>query len=164
MFREMRRKGQILPLEKSIEILKSSTSGVMALLGDDGYPYSVPMSYVYDGEKIYFHSAPEGHKVDAVRREAKASFCVVAEDNVMPEKYTTAYRSVIAFGKIHIIEDPAEKRAAIEKLGKKYAPAHSGLKAEIDSFFNHFCMMCFEPEHITGKEAIEYVRMRKSQS
>lgn len=162
MFREMRRKGQILPLEEAIEIIKNSTSGVLALHGDDGYPYSVPMSYVYDGEKIYFHSAPEGHKVDSVRRNSKASFCIVSEDNVMPDKYTTAYRSVIIFGNIRMIEDEKEKRAAIEKLGKKYAPNHSGLNAEIDSFFNHFCMMCFEPEHITGKEAIEYVRMRKS--
>lgn len=162
MFREMRRKGQILPHEEALEIIKNSTSGVLALSGDDGYPYAVPMSYVYDGEKIYFHSAPEGHKVDAVRRDSKASFCIVAEDNVMPDIYTTAYKSVIIFGKIRMVEDAKEKREAIEKLGKKYAPTHSGLNAEIDSFINHLCMICFEPEHITGKEAIEFVRMRKN--
>lgn len=159
----MRRKGQILPDEEALDILRGATSGVLALAGDDGYPYAVPMSYVFDGENIYFHSAPEGHKVDSVRRESKVSFCVVAEDNVMPEKYTTAYKSVIVFGRIRVIEDAAEKRSAIEKLGRKYAPNHpGGLATEIDSFFNHFCMLCLEPEHITGKEAIEFVRMRNN--
>ncbi len=146
----------------AMKIIRTATSGVLALDGDEGYPYAVPMSYVYDGERIYFHSAPEGHKVDSVRRNSKASFCVVSEDNVMPEKYTTAYRSVIVFGRIRIVHDVREKRDAIEKLGKKYAPAHSGLGAEIDSFFDHFCMLCLDPEQITGKEAIELVRMRNS--
>ena len=100
MFREMRRKKQILTPEKSIEILKKGTSGVLALSGDDGYPYAVPLSYVYENSMLYFHGAKEGHKIDAIRTCDKASFCVVEQDHIVPPKYTTYYRSAIAFGRI----------------------------------------------------------------
>lgn len=85
MFREMRRKKQLLPEEEAIAILKEGTFGVLALSGDDGYPYAVPISYVYEGGKLWFHCAKSGHKLDAIRREPKASFCVTAQDKVVPE-------------------------------------------------------------------------------
>ena len=69
----------ILTPEKSIEILKKGTSGVLALSGDDGYPYAVPLSYVYENSMLYFHGAKEGHKIDAIRTCDKASFCVVEQ-------------------------------------------------------------------------------------
>ena len=94
MFREMRRKKQILTPEKSIEILKKGTSGVLALSGDDGYPYAVPLSYVYENSMLYFHGAKEGHKIDAIRTCDKASFCSRAGPyrsakihNVLPERH-----------------------------------------------------------------------------
>ena len=118
-FREMRRKKQALSQQEVEDIFYKGTSGVLALLGDNDYPYAVPISYVYDGEKIYFHSAKSGHKIDAIRRTAKASFCVVDKDLVVPEEYTTYFRSVIAFGRIRIIEDDSEKRAAVEKLADR---------------------------------------------
>ena len=93
-FREMRRKRQQLSDAESIDILKKSTSGTLALLGDDDYPYAVPISYVYQEGKLYFHSALAGHKVDAIRKCDKASFCVIEQDAVQPEKYTTFFRSV----------------------------------------------------------------------
>ena len=99
-FREMRRKRQQLSEEESIGILQKATSGTLALLGDGGYPYAVPISYVYHERKLYFHSALAGHKVDAIRKCDKASFCVIEKDDVQPEKYTTFFRSVIAFGRI----------------------------------------------------------------
>ncbi|NLA77117.1 MAG: 5-nitroimidazole antibiotic resistance protein, partial [Clostridiales bacterium] len=105
MFREMRRFKQQLAMAECENILARGTSGVLALNGDGGYPYAVPMSYVYDNGKIIFHSAREGHKYDAVLKSDRASFCVIDEDNVVPEKYTTYFRSVIAFGKIRILED-----------------------------------------------------------
>ena len=88
MFREMRRKAQQLPFEESAAILKRGTSGVLAVLGDNDYPYAVPMSYVYDGNRIYFHSAQKGHKLDAIRHSEKASFCVIDQDEVVPQAYT----------------------------------------------------------------------------
>ena len=108
-FRVMRRMQQQLSEEESISILRKSTAGTLALLGDNDYPYAVPISYVYADGKLYFHSALSGHKVDAIRKCDKASFCVIEQDEVHPEKFTTFFRSVIAFGRIHIIENEAEK-------------------------------------------------------
>ena len=88
-FRDMRRKRQQLSEAESIGILQKATSGTLALLGDNGYPYAVPISYVYHEGKLYFHSALSGHKVDAIRQCDKASFCVIELDDVQPKKYTT---------------------------------------------------------------------------
>ena len=104
IFREMRQKKQELSRQEIADILHKGTSGVLALLGDNDYPYAVPISYVYDDGKIYFHSAKSGHKIDAIQRTEKASFCVIDKDLVVPEEYTTYFRSVIAFGQIRIIE------------------------------------------------------------
>ena len=89
MFRSMRRKKQCLSLQESIDILNRGTSGVLAVSGDGGYPYAVPMSYVYCDSKIFFHSAKQGHKLDAVLGNDKVSFCVVDQDEVQPQKFTT---------------------------------------------------------------------------
>lgn len=162
MFREMRRKKQALSQEICGAILRRSTSGVLALLGDDDYPYAVPISYVYDGEKIYFHSAKQGHKLDAIRRSPRASFCVIDQDQVVPEEYTTYFRSVIVFGTIRILEEEQEKRAAIEALALKYAPEDTDEHRQnaIDREWAPLCMLEMTPEHISGKEAIELVHRR----
>lgn len=162
MFREMRRKKQLLSNEESIEILKNGTSGVLALLGDNGYPYAVPMSYVYDNSKIYFHSAKSGHKTDAMRTCGKASFCVIAQDEIHPEEYTTYFKSVIAFGKIRILEGENEKRQAIEKLAMKYHPNddEANRNQEIAREWNPLCMIELSVEHMTGKEAIEIAKKK----
>ncbi len=163
MFREMRRKKQALRPEDCARILAQGTSGVLALLGDDGYPYAVPLSYVYHEGRVYFHSAMAGHKLDALRRCPKASFCVVDQDQVVPETYTTYFRSVIAFGAVRILEDEAEKWAAAELLAMKYAPTDSNEnRAEvIHQEWPRFCMLELSVEHLTGKEAIELVRERR---
>lgn len=160
MFREMRRKGQLLSTEDTEKVLKKSTSGVLALYGDDDYPYAVPLSYLYANNKIYFHCAKSGHKLDAIKRNSKASFCVIEQDQVVSEEYTTYFRSVIVFGKIHIIDDEQKKREAIEKLSIKYAPNNSAdrLKNAIDREWASLCMLEMDIDHITGKEAIELVK------
>ena len=162
MFREMRRTRKALPPEEISAVLERGTSGVLALAGDDGYPYAVPISYVYDGERIYFHSARAGHKLDAVRREPKASFCVIDQDQIVPAEYTTYFRSVIAFGRIRVLEDEGEKRAAIEKLAVKYAPEDSpeNRRQAIDREWKPLCMLEMTIDHLSGKEAIELVRKR----
>lgn len=166
MFREMRRKKQALSWEESVAILETGTAGVLALSGDGGYPYAVPMSYVYDEKKIYFHCAKSGHKLDAIQRNAKASLCVVARDDVMPQRYTTYYQSVIVFGTLRILEDEAEKRAAIEKLAIKYAPEHDAVarSAAIEREWEPLCMLEMAVEHITGKEARELVLAKRQKS
>ena len=159
MFREMRRTRQALPPEEISAVLERGTSGVLALAGDDGYPYAVPISDVYDGERIYFHSARAGHKLDAVRREPKASFCVIDQDQVIPEEYTTYFRSVIAFGTVRVLEEAEEKRAAIEKLAAKYSPSQgdAARAAAIQSGWRPLCMLELTVQHLSGKQAIELV-------
>lgn len=103
MFREMRRKKQILSEKECVEILEKGTVGVLGLLGDNDYPYAVPISYVYYNSKLFFHGAKNGHKIDAIPKCSKASFCVIDQDHIVPEECTTYFRSDIAFGKIHII-------------------------------------------------------------
>ena len=158
-FREMRRKRQLLSEEESIGILQKSTSGTLALLGDNGYPYAVPISYVYADGKLYFHSALSGHKVDAIRNCDKASFCVIEQDDVQQKKYTTFFRSVIAFGRIHIIENEIEKLETAQLLGNKYNPNDDkSLRQELEKGLARMCMIRLDIEHLTGKEAIELVR------
>ncbi len=162
MFREMLRKKQLLSEEESLYVLRKCTSGVLAVSGDDGYPYAVPLSYVYHDSKIYFHSAVSGHKIDGINKNAKVSFCVTEKDDVVPHKYTTYFRSVIVFGKARIIEDNAEKRTAIELLAAKYSPNdEEGRLKEIDSGFKRLCMIELTVEHMTGKEAKELVNLKK---
>ena len=165
MFKEMRRHKQLLSAEDSAAVLNRGTSGVLALLGDDGYPYAVPLSYAFDGEKLYFHSAKAGHKLDAIRRCPKASFCVIDQDQIVPEEYTTYFRSVIAFGTIRELEEDGEKRAAIEKLARKYAPNDTldGMNAAIERDWAPLCMLEMTIDHMTGKEAIELVKAKKAE-
>ena len=122
MFREMRRSRQQLTREEAEAVLSRGTSGVLSVLGDEGYPYGVPLSYVYHDGKLYFHWARSGHKLDAVRACHKASFCVVDQDQVVSREYTTYFRSAIAFGTVRIVEDPKEQQNALLLLAQRYAP------------------------------------------
>lgn len=160
MNREMRRIKQLLSEERTIEIMERNTAGVLALLGDDEYPYAVPISYVYAGGRIYMHSAKEGHKVDAVRNHEKASFCVIDKDQIVPEEYTTYFRSAIAFGKVRLLEDGEEKKKATELLGRKYYPADTpeNLEKVIEKEGSRMVIIALDVEQMTGKEAIELVR------
>lgn len=155
-FREMRRRRQQLSTEEAVAILQKSTAGTLALLGDNDYPYAVPLSYVYQDGRIYFHSALAGHKVDAVRKNEKASFCVVEQDDVQPKKYTTFYRSVIAFGRVHVVDDEAEKMRMARMLGNRYNPNDDvTLSRELESGLSRMLMIRLDIEHLTGKQAIE---------
>ena len=161
-FRAMRRKRQQLSEAESIGILQRATAGTLALLGDGGYPYAVPISYVYADGKLYFHSALSGNKIDAIRNYDKASFCVIDKDDVRPEKYTTYFRSVIAFGRIHIIEDEQEKLETARLLGDRYNPnQEEALQKELEKGFARMLMIRFDIEHLTGKQAIELVKQER---
>ena len=155
MFREMRRKRQALPQEGMDAVLQKGTSGVLAVSGDHGYPYAVPLSYVYDGKA--------GHKLDGIRRDAKASFCVIDQDQVVPEEYTTYFRSVIVFGQIHEITDDSEKWAAMETLAIKYAPNDTAARREqaIQREWKPLCVLKMDIDCMTGKEAVELVAKKQ---
>ena len=164
MFREMRRKRQALSAEECGAVLKRGTCGVLALSGDSGYPYAVPLSYAYDEGALYFHCAKHGHKLDALARCPKASFCVIDQDQIVPEEYTSYFRSVIAFGKIQVIEKDEEKRAAIQMLALKYAPNDDALHRQetINREWVSLCMLKMTVEHLTGKEAIELMKDKEA--
>lgn len=156
----MRRKNQILSQEESIAILQNGTTGTLAVLGDDDYPYAVPINYFYEDNKIYFHGAKAGHKIDAIKKHNKVSFCVVAQDDIITEKFTTYFKSVIAFGTARIIEDDAEKRNAIEKLTVKFTPDQTEQKRSeaIEKEFPALGMVEMTIEHMTGKQALELIK------
>ncbi len=166
MFREMRRKKQILSLEENIQVLERGTSGVMAVSGDDGYPYAVPLSYVYHDNKIFFHCAKTGHKLDAIAKNEKVSFCVIDKDEIIQNTYTSHFRSVIVFGKARILEDNSEKRKAIEILTVKYSPdmEKSHQMQAIDKDYNNLCMIELTIDHMSGKEAMELVKRKLSET
>ena len=170
-FRPMRRKRQELPQEECEMILEKGTAGVLSVLGDGGYPYGVPLSYAYKDGKIYFHSAVDGHKIDALRNEEKCSFTVIAQDDIHPDEYTTYFSSVIAFGRMHIFDKTEYIIAGLRILGERYNPGdHAGLQHEIGESVampggisrTRVAVLCMEIDHLSGKEAIELVRAHKN--
>ena len=152
--REMRRFKQALTREECNKVLERNTSGVLAVMGDGNYPYAVPLSYVWKDGKLYFHCAVSGHKLDAIRADSRASFCVIDKDQVIPEEYTTHYRSVIVFGRARVLDDPAEKRRAIETLAEKYSPGMD-LTNVIEGSWERLCMVELAAELVTGKQSME---------
>lgn len=165
MFRQMRRGKQALSKAQCEEILQRATCGVLAVLGDGGYPYAVPLSYLYADGKLYFHCAKEGHKLDALLREPKASFCVVDRDEVIPQEYTTYFCSVIAFGKVQEVVDETKKGEIIDQLALRYAP-HDTDKNRSEAIrreWSALCVLQMTVEQLSGKEAIELVRRRKEE-
>ena len=157
MFREMRRNKQALTAEEIAEILKRNTSGVLAVNGDGGYPYAVPLSYVYLDSKLYFHCAGTGHKLDSILRDDKVSFCVIDQDQVVGEEYTTYFRSVVAFGRARVLEG-AEKLRPLVELCEKYYPGHlEQTLQKAEGALKNFCIVEVAIEHVTGKTAMELV-------
>lgn len=161
MFREMRRGKQLLSMEDTVAVLARCTNGVLACFGDEGYPYAVPLSYVYFNGRIYFHSAKAGHKIDAITKNPKVSFSVIDEDKIVSEEYTTHFRSVIAFGKARIVEGD-ERLESFAALVDKYSgnqPEEAKNKEISGCIQAH--IIAIDVEHITGKEAIEFVKAKR---
>lgn len=164
MFREMRRNKQLLSDAETLTILTTATAGTLALSGDNGYPYAVPLSFVYKDGKLYFHIAREGHKIDSIRRNDKASFCVIDKDEVITPELTTYYRSVIVFGRIRLIEDEADIINALRWLAEKYSPGYDERAQQaIAREFKIVAIAELVIEHLTGKQAIELVPTREGE-
>ncbi|MDO4288941.1 MAG: pyridoxamine 5'-phosphate oxidase family protein [Eubacterium sp.] len=159
MTRAMRRSKQGLSEEACLKILEAGTSGVLALLGDEGYPYALPLSYAYADGKIYFHGASTGHKIDAMAQEPRASFCVVSQDQVVPLEYTTRYASVIAFGRAAVVKDPEELQKGLEALAFKYAPqdTEAHRTETLTKPWPSLCIFALTVERMTGKASMQLI-------
>ncbi len=159
MFREMRRKEQSLSRAETVKILKRHTSGVLGVSGDDDYPYTVPLSYAYNDNKLLFHCAKSGHKLDGIARNDKVTFCVIDKDEVIQRTFTTHFRSVIVFGRARILTEESDRQAALECLVEKYSPefVREG-QEEIKRNWNRVCVVEVKIEHMTGKESIELIK------
>lgn len=146
-------------------MLRSATSGVLALTGADGYPYAVPLSFAYQDGRLYFHSADAGAKIDAIAHDDRASFCVIAEDDVVPSAFTTRFRSVIVFGRMRLLAGDLERRGALLALAEKYSPSFmEQADAEIDQSWERVTALELVIEEMTGKAGLEIVKAREGAS
>lgn len=161
MFRQMRRIKQQLSDAETEEILNRGIHGTLCVNGDDGYPYGVPVSYVWKNGKIYIHCAREGHKLDAIANSDKVTFSVIDMDDVVPEKFTTLFRSVIIFGRARVVTEREELPEPISILIEKYCKGVPYTDERMESWLRRVAFIVITPEHITGKEAIELSNMKR---
>ena len=155
MFREMRRFKQQLTKEECEEILRGQPRGVLAVLGNGGYPYAVPLNFVYDGGCLYFHSALAGQKIDAVRGYDKGSFNVLRQGALSDDGWSYFFDSVIAFGRLREITDETEKNEKLRLLGLKYFPTAEMVDGDIAKNGNRCAVLELRIEHMTGKHVHE---------
>ncbi len=157
MFRAMNRSKQQLPDADCAAILKSALRGVLAVNGDDGYPYALPINHYYCEEdgKLYFHSGSFGHKIDAMRRDARASFCVLDDGERREGDWALTFRSVIVFGRIEIVEEREEIYRIARLLSHKFTQDEEYIEREIRSAGPRTLLFALVPEHISGKRVHE---------
>ncbi len=152
MFRDIRRTDRQVSEQEARVILARAEHGVLATAGPDGWPYAVPVNHVFSGDRLYVHGAPEGHKLDNIACEERVSYCAVASAKVAPEHLSTLYESAVAFGRAHVVNDPAEKREALEMLVRRFC---GGITPEAENalreWFPRATVVRIDIERITGK-------------
>ena len=153
MFRELVRKKQKLTEAECVAVLRQQKRGVLSVLGEDGYPYGMPLNHWYSEEdgKLYFHSGKTGHKIDAMRAEEKVSYCVYDEGFRRPGEWALNIRSVIVFGRISFIEDPEEAIRVTRRLSLQFTEDDAYIENEIRRFTSNLLVFALTPEHICGK-------------
>ena len=154
MFREMRRKNQLLDEEECRKILKEAERGILSVSGEDGYPYGIPMDFVYEDEKIYFHCAKSGHKLDALQADNKACFTVLDRGVKEEGSWWYHFNSVICFGRIAVIEDEEKKYHYLKSIGMKYMPADE-IDKEIQNGSPRVNILEMSIDHMSGKKVRE---------
>jgi len=153
MFREMRRGKQALTKEEIIEVLTTETRGVLSVHGDDGYPYGVPINHFYDEEsgKLFFHGATFGHRVDAIKRNPKVSYCVYGQDYQIEGDWAKYVKSVVVFGQVELIEDIAEIERWSRKICDKFPCPIEYVEKEIRKDADKTLCFAINIEDINGK-------------
>ena len=157
MFRPIRKKKNEISVDKAKALLHSSRRGVLAVNGDDGYPYAIPINYLYDeeNEKIIFHGAKAGHKVDALKKNDKICFTVFGNEMVKEEAWAPFLRSVVVFGRCHLVESQEDAIALVKKFAAKYYPNMDMVNEEAASSGRAVQMFEIQIEHLSGKEVQE---------
>ncbi len=153
MFRPMRRFKQQVSEEECIRILKEEKRGVLSLHGEDGYPYGIPMDHWYCEEdgKIYFHGAKAGHKIDALAKDNRVSYCVYDAGFRREGEWALNISSVVVFGRMHLVEDEGKKREICINLVRKFTEDEAFLQRELADSFPRVACLELEIEHMTGK-------------
>lgn len=153
MFRKMRRFKQQISDEECIEILKNTKRGVLSLIGDDGYPYGLPIDHWYCEEDgmIYFHGAKEGHKIDAIKACDKVSYCVFDEGYRKEGDWALNIKSVITFGRIKLVEDEEKAKEICTAITRKFTDDEEYLQKELSNAFARVQCLEIIPEYMTGK-------------
>ena len=151
MFRPMRRFKQALTQAECGQVLNEAPRGVLAVHGEDGYPYAFPMDFVYLDGKIYFHCAQVGHKIDALEADDRVSFCVMDQGFRREGEWALNIKSVILFGRIKTVDDPELALRAIRQLGLKYYPTAEAVEVEIAKDFHRVRILELTVDHMTGK-------------
>ena len=157
MFREIVRKKQALTRDECTEILKTELRGVLSVIGDDGYPYGLPINYYYNEEDghVYFHSGRSGHKIDSIANCDKVSFCVYDSGYRADGEWALNIGSVIVFGRIHTVDDFDKAMDICRKLSCKFTDDSEYIEKEIAAFGKNTLCLELIPEHITGKRIKE---------
>ena len=157
MFREMRRKKNEISIDMAKQLLASSRRGVLAMNGDGGYPYAIPVNYLYDDEaqRIYFHGAKTGHKVDALRACDKVCFTVYGNETVRTESWAPFMQSVVVFGRCHLMDAGSEATRRLKQFAMKYYPSEQLVDEEIAHAGKAVQVFEIEIEHMSGKEIQE---------
>ena len=157
MFREMRRKKNEISIDMAKQLLTSSRRGVLAMNGDGGYPYAIPVNYLYDDEaqRIYFHGAKTGHKVDALRACDKVCFTVYGNETVRTESWAPFMQSVVVFGRCHLMDAGSEATQRLKQFAMKYYPSEQLVDEEIAHAGKAVQVFEIEIEHMSGKEIQE---------
>lgn len=154
-FRPMRRIKQQTSKEECEYILQIAKRGVLAVVGDGGYPYAVPMDYVYEDGNIYFHCAKEGHKLDAISYCDKASFCVLNDGEQESGEWWYHFTSVICFGRVRVVKTQDDAMEKLRMLGSKYFPNRDYLEEEMEKDAQRAVVLVFTVENMTGKQIQE---------
>lgn len=157
MFRELLRKNKALSMYECVEILKNETRGVLSVLGDEGYPYGMPMNHWFNEEdgKIYFHCGNTGHRLDALRKYDKVSFCTYDKGYRNQGEWALHVKSVIVFGRVEIIDDIGKIADITTKLSHKFTQDEAYIQKEIEMHGHRTLLLQLTPEHVCGKMVTE---------
>lgn len=157
MFRTIRKKVNEISVESAKLLLKSSRRGVFAVNGDNGYPYAIPINYLYDEEnnRIYFHGSRVGHKVDSLKASDKVCFTVYGDETVKEEAWAPYVKSAVVFGRCHLIDDKERALELLKTFAMKYYPNEEMVMEEVAATGRAAQMFEIEIEHISGKEVQE---------